>query len=132
MDDKILIIDDDEEMCAELKEILHDEGFNVRVVSNGTMGLDLIKKNSYGIVILDIKLPGMNGVEILKTIRNGNNNKKQKVLVFSGKPLGTSPLALNDIERESTEIIMKLADAVLNKPVPVDVLLVKVKELLNF
>lgn len=127
MDNKVLIIDDDEELCAELREILEDEGFRVKIASNGTMGRGLIEEGTYGVVILDIKLPGMSGTDILKTIRS--RNIQQKVLVFSGKPMGKEPLSLNESERESTEVIMSLADAVLNKPVAIEKLLEKVKEL---
>jgi DNA-binding response OmpR family regulator len=127
MDNKVLIIDDDEDLCTELTEILEDEGYDVHVASNGTMGRGMIEEDSYGVIILDIKLPGMSGTEILKTIRD--KKIKQKVLVFSGKPLGNEPLSTNDQERESTEIIMRLADAVLNKPVPIEILLSKIKEL---
>ena len=127
MNKKILIIDDDEEMCTELKEILSDDGFEVSVASNGTVGSRLMEDDYYGVVILDLKLPGISGIEILKMVRD--RNLHQKVLVFSGKPMGEGLHMLPNIEWESTEIIMKMADAVLNKPVSGDILLSKVKEL---
>lgn len=127
MDKKVLIIDDDEELCMELKEILNDEGFRVRVAFNGTMGRGLIEEDRYEVIILDLKLPGMSGIDILKMVRK--KDVHQKILVFSGKPLGEELSSLPNAEHESTKIIMKMADAVLNKPVAVEVLLSKVKEL---
>lgn len=127
MDNNVLIIDDDEELCAELLEILNDEGFQVSVASSGAQGQGLIKDHQYGLIILDLKLGETSGIDVLKMIRRQNH--QQKVLVFSGKPLGKELKALPDAERESTDVVMKLADAVLNKPVQIDILLKKVKEL---
>lgn len=65
----ILIIDDDIELCELLKEYLSIERFNISFAHGGLIGLDKIRNENYDLVILDIMLPEMNGLEVLKNIR---------------------------------------------------------------
>jgi len=68
MDNKVLIIDDDERLCNLLKEYLEGSGFQVFVLGDGAGALELIERESPDIVILDIMLPGKDGLEILREI----------------------------------------------------------------
>src|SRR5258708_5604789 len=83
---KLLLIDDDEELCEELKELLDAEGFIVDIALDGLKGLQYLQKRQYQIIILDLKLPGLNGYEVLKNIKK--TNKLLKVMILSGRPLG--------------------------------------------
>ncbi len=70
MAELILVIDDDKELGELLCEYMEPEGFDVEVAHNGADGLELVDKNSYCIIILDIMLPGgQNGFDILQRIR---------------------------------------------------------------
>ena len=126
MNNRVLIIDDDEEMCMELKEILTDEGYQVRVALDGRSGKELIEKEQYGAVILDLKLPGLNGYEVLKIVKS--KAVSPRIIVLSGRPLGENALSVQGDPQMQEEQILKLADAVMNKPVHVPVLIDKVKE----
>ncbi|NLD39554.1 MAG: response regulator [Desulfatiglans sp.] len=70
---RVLIIEDDAKIRMLLKEYLEGNGFEVITLSDGNNALDSINSESPDIVILDIMLPGKNGLEVLKEIRQKNS-----------------------------------------------------------
>ena len=62
---KILIIDDERSIRNSLKEILADEGYDVDVAEDGAQGCTMVDKEKYSVIFCDIKMPGMDGVEVL-------------------------------------------------------------------
>ena len=62
---KILIIDDERSIRNSLKEILADEGYDVEVAENGMQGCEMADKEKYSVIFCDIKMPGMDGMEVL-------------------------------------------------------------------
>ena len=62
---KILIIDDERAIRNSLGEILADEGYDVDVAEDGASGLAMVDKEKYSIIFCDIKMPGMDGIEVL-------------------------------------------------------------------
>lgn len=62
---KILIIDDERSIRNSLKEILADEGYDVDVAEDGQQGCDMVDKEKYSVIFCDIKMPGMDGMEVL-------------------------------------------------------------------
>ena len=64
---KLLIIDDERAIRSTLREILEYENYEVDDVDNGIDGLELIKKNDYNLVLCDIKMNKMDGMEVLET-----------------------------------------------------------------
>ncbi len=71
---RLLVVDDEENIRFLFKEELEEEGYSVDVASNGLEALDKIKQAVFDLVILDIKMPGMNGIEALNEIKNTNKN----------------------------------------------------------
>jgi len=71
---KILIVDDDLDLQFLLKNLLKKRGFEITGATNGFDALDFIEENQPEIVLLDIKIPGMNGIEVLKKIMRINSN----------------------------------------------------------
>jgi DNA-binding response OmpR family regulator len=126
---KILIIDDDEEMCAELSEILRSEGYEVSFVNDGIEGRDLALKNIYGLLLLDLKIPGINGFDILKEIKN--KKPDLKVMVLSGRPNSKELKEYVGNYNEKEENILNMADAFMNKPFDVNVVLETIKKLIK-
>jgi heterodisulfide reductase subunit A2 len=63
---RVLVVDDELVVRDSLKEWLMDEGFSVDMAQSGNEAIDLLSTNDYGLMLLDIKLPGMSGVEVLK------------------------------------------------------------------
>jgi two-component system, OmpR family, response regulator CpxR len=68
--DRILVIDDDVELCSLVAEYLEPEGFQIEAVHDGNRGLDRALNGDHLLVVLDVMLPGMNGFDVLRRIRN--------------------------------------------------------------
>lgn len=65
----VLIVDDDTDCCANLKDILLDKGFRADIAYDGASALNLVSSIDYDIALLDFKMPGMNGAELFSKIR---------------------------------------------------------------
>ena len=71
---KILIIEDEKKIATTLKKGLTENGYHVDLAFDGLIGKRLFESNNYDLLILDINLPGMNGYELCKAIRNTNQH----------------------------------------------------------
>ena len=69
MDKSVLLVDDDEKLCKLLREYLEDYGFQVITLGDGSAVVKTIRAESPDIIILDIMLPGQDGLDVLKEIR---------------------------------------------------------------
>jgi DNA-binding response OmpR family regulator len=67
--DRVLIVDDDVELCELVSEYLSGEGFEVEAVHDGNEGLKRSSSGEHVLVVLDIMLPGMNGLDVLRNLR---------------------------------------------------------------
>src|SRR5258708_31988877 len=67
--DRILVIDDDVELCSLVAEYLQPEGFEVEAVYNGEPGLEKVVASDQRLVVLEVRLPGINGFEVLRRLR---------------------------------------------------------------
>ena len=72
---KLLIIDDERGIRNTLKEILADEGYEVETAENGKQGLEMAQAKAYDLIFSDIKMPEMDGLEMLKALKNGENDE---------------------------------------------------------
>ncbi len=70
---RILVIDDDIELCELLSDYLTPEGFEITAVHDGEAGAARALADEYGLVVLDVMLPGMNGFDVLRRIRVKSN-----------------------------------------------------------
>src|SRR6476620_11584232 len=68
--DRILVVDDDVELCSLVTEYLRPEGFQVECVHDGRTGLSRALSGDHLMTVLDVMLPGMNGFDVLRRIRN--------------------------------------------------------------
>ncbi|MBC8165775.1 MAG: response regulator transcription factor [Bryobacteraceae bacterium] len=66
---RILAIDDDVELTGLLSEFLKREGFDIEISHNGKTGLEQLSRGSFDLVVLDVMLPGLDGFEVLRRIR---------------------------------------------------------------
>lgn len=66
---RILIVDDEPDTCANLSDILTDVGYKVDAAHDGFAALKLVKENTYDIALLDLRMPGMDGLELYRRIR---------------------------------------------------------------
>jgi len=65
----ILIVDDEQVIRNGLQKVLERDGQRVTVACSGVQALESLQKHAFDLVITDLKMPGMNGLEVLKTIR---------------------------------------------------------------
>ena len=78
----ILLIDDDENICKVVTLYLEKEGFDIRVAQDGRTGLDMFFEITPDLVLLDIMMPGMDGIEVIKELRK---EKKTPVIMLTAK-----------------------------------------------
>lgn len=72
---RLLIIDDERGIRNTLREILSDEGHEVDVAENGKQGLEMAQAKAYDLIYSDIKMPEMDGIDVLKALKNGENDE---------------------------------------------------------
>ena len=65
----ILVVDDDVDTCHNLRDILTDMGYRVDIAHDGPSALELVKRNAYDVALLDLKMPGMDGVTLYREVK---------------------------------------------------------------
>ena len=103
---KILIIDDERSIRNSLGEILTDEGYDVDVAEDGTVGCAMAEKEKYNIIFCDIKMPGMDGIEVLEKLNEMEIDSA--VVMISGH--GDIATAVECIKKGAFDFIPKPLD----------------------
>lgn len=103
---KILVIDDERSIRNTLKDILEYEKYQVDLAEDGQHGIDLIRKNEYDIILCDIKMPGMDGIETLEKIQILTPDSP--VVMISGH--GNIDTAVESIKKGAYDFIEKPLD----------------------
>ena len=81
---KVLVVDDDEAICEFMETFLAKDGFEVRTLQDPTQAADAVKKEGYHLVVLDLMMPGMDGVQTLEKIRKVDSDVA--VVIFTAHP----------------------------------------------
>lgn len=84
-DKKVLIVDDQNGIRILLVEVFSVEGYNTFQASNGKLALEIVRKESPDLVLLDMKIPGMDGLDILKHIKQINPSIKVIMMTAYGE-----------------------------------------------
>ena len=82
---RILVIEDEHKIANSIKKGLDQESFTVDVAYNGTDGYDLASAENYGVIILDLMLPDMGGIEICQNLRAENIHTPIFMLTAKGQ-----------------------------------------------
>lgn len=116
---RILLVEDEEGVASFIRKGLEEEYYGVDLARSGREGLELALSNAYDMMLLDIMLPGMNGLEVLKTLR--------------GKGVKTPVLLLTAIDELGSKVegLESGADDYLTKPFAFSELLARVRALLR-
>jgi DNA-binding NtrC family response regulator len=81
MDKRLIIVEDEETLCESLKRVLSREGYGVDTASSAEAALEMLGRSAYDLIITDIILPGMNGIELLRSVRE--KNPEQIIVVMT-------------------------------------------------
>ena len=113
----ILLIDDEKDVRDAVAQILSRAGYRVETTDNAEMGLAMLEENDFDLLITDIIMPGIDGVQAIKAVRE--KNKKMKILAISGG----GNFGLKDYEPQAIKTTAYLqaaadagADSILTKP----------------
>ena|SRR5581483_7814094 len=79
----ILIVEDEKVLNEAYELVLKREGYDVSTSFNGEEALAAVKKSKYDLILLDLRMPKMTGVEFLKKFQPAKNSPKTKIIVFS-------------------------------------------------
>ncbi len=101
--DKILIIDDDESIRDACYHVLSREGYEVTLASTGRLGLKAFEESSFDVILVDMRMPDVGGMEILGQIKE--QDPQAVVIVISG--FGTIPLAVEAIKAGAYDFFPK-------------------------
>lgn len=116
----ILIVDDESTILQSLSGLLSDEGFEVTTATNGYEALKIVDAESPDLVLLDIWMPGIDGIETLKEINK--NNPYVQVIMITGH--GTIETAVKATKLGAFDFI--------EKPLSIDKVIVTINNALNF
>jgi PAS domain S-box-containing protein len=94
---RILVVDDEVEMCKVLYKFFFNEGHKVRGVNNGVQAIELLNENNYDLLICDLVMPGVNGRDVVNSLKM--MNKRPKVGVVTGWKY-----SMEDAEKEGLEV----------------------------
>ncbi|WP_019026642.1 response regulator transcription factor [Colwellia piezophila] len=81
----ILLVEDDISLADWVCEYLSEQGFNVSHVARGDLVMDVIKRNSTDIVLLDVMLPGLNGIEVCRLIRQNKQSQATPIIMLTAR-----------------------------------------------
>ncbi len=116
---RILVIDDEEIVRISCERTLVPEEYEIDAAASGKEGLERFEKGEYDLVLIDLKMPGMNGIEVLVNIKR--QRPEQKVMIMTGY----------DTVEHIVEAISSGAAHYLEKPFTPDTLIERINEVLG-
>ncbi len=99
----ILVVDDDKDVCEYLNDFLTSEGYGVTIVNDPTNTLEALRKEEFHVVVLDIMMPKLNGIDLLEQIRQTDDDIA--VIILTGYP--SLETATSSIEHDVSAYIRK-------------------------
>jgi FixJ family two-component response regulator len=106
MKPSILVVDDEQDTLNELGEFLSEEGYNVETAVNGKDALDKFQKTQAGLVLTDVRMPGMDGIELLRHVKR--INEKTSIVIVTGH--GNEELAVAALRAGASNYLKKPLD----------------------
>jgi len=84
LDVNILVVDDDHDICDYMKVLLGASGYNVTTLSDPTLATDAVRQGAFHVLIIDLMMPRMDGIQVIQSIRKVDNDVA--IIVFTGYP----------------------------------------------
>jgi signal transduction histidine kinase/CheY-like chemotaxis protein/CHASE3 domain sensor protein len=107
-DKTVLLIEDNESVVIQVKELVKGMGINILVAEGGELGLQMLHENKIQAIILDLMMPGIDGFEVLKEVRNDDRTAKIPVLILTAKHITKKDLKL--LKRNSIHQLIQKGD----------------------
>ena len=104
---QILVVDDDPDICEYMETLLSQSGYTVESLTNPTRALEELRSQRYHVVILDIMMPKVDGIELLRTIRKSDSDVA--IVVLTGYP--SVETAVQSLKLSVSDYIRKPFDA---------------------
>lgn len=120
---KVLHIDDSPEICALYSDMFTVDHHSVRSVNSGKEGLELVLKNNYDLILLDMCMPKYSGFDFLLDLKHRRPSELSKVVVVSA-------LEMNSIQEQ--ELLDLGIRSILRKPISLDSLLSQIEQAVSF
>ena len=119
---KILVVDDEQDIVFTLKTILNEAGFSVDAFTNPSVAFEMFRPEKYELLILDIRMPGINGFELYRRIKESNPHMK---IVF---------ITAFEINKEEFTKVIPSVDVLdfISKPVSMSTLINKLNSILKY
>jgi DNA-binding NtrC family response regulator len=114
--DRVLLVDDEVDFVETLAERMRTRGLDVQTANSGIDALASVTRRTFDAVVLDLAMPGMDGIETLKLLRETDPNLQ--IMLLTGQ--GTVPLAAEAMKYGAVDV--------LEKPTDIEVLIEKIKE----
>ena len=79
----ILVVDDNDDITGLLHDLLESGGYDVTTVNNGKDALNLILKENFDVILLDVTMPEFSGLDVIQSMKNSGDLEKNKVILFT-------------------------------------------------
>jgi PAS domain S-box-containing protein len=117
----ILVIDDEPSILEFVEQLLTDKGHCVDAVDNARDAIEFFNSKSYDLILMDVLMPDMNGIELYKRFQQMDKSVDSRVLIMTGDVLGMT----------SMDVISETRVPCIEKPFDHDVLMAKIDEVIN-
>ncbi|MGQ9696149.1 MAG: response regulator [Thermodesulfobacteriota bacterium] len=115
---RVMVIEDDREMRSLLEDFIQEEGYEVRSADNGSEAFCILAKDEFDLIITDVRMPGLSGLDILPGMRKLQPHSAIIVITAFGS------------EEVYTRAMERGADGYLQKPISLETLRIMIKKML--
>ncbi|MDH3764425.1 MAG: response regulator [Nitrosopumilus sp.] len=117
---KVLLIDDNIDLLTMLSRVLSVKIQEIKIVDNGKEGLELIKNEEWDLILLDLSMPNVSGLDVIEDLEKNNLLKKNTIWIFTASSI---------TDKEERELLNRGVSDVVRKPVKAKDLFAKMAEL---
>lgn len=116
----LLVVDDDPDIRGFLEQALSHQGYRVQTAAGGQEALDMVRESPPDLILLDLKMPGMDGYEVIRRLKENEDTRAIPIIVITASPV--------DKERDKVRVLGMGASQYLVKPLSVQELVAEIKK----
>jgi DNA-binding response OmpR family regulator len=107
---KILIVDDEQDIAILLRQVLQKAAFDVDLAPDGPQGLARAEAGGYDMILLDVRMPGMDGMEVMRQLRERDSTKNTPVIFLTSSTLDVDQI-VQALDLNPSDFITKIVSA---------------------